>query len=214
MRRILPLSLALATIVASGIVHGQWTDRWGTPAALSAVSERLEKVAPVLGEWEGEALPQNAEAPREVAGHLFRRYVHRKTGETITVALVGGRPGPVSIHSPDVCYGAGGYDMATPTKYEAPVASDGLRAVFRTAQFVRTRAAEQTKLRIFWAWSARGDWDIPENPRVEFAGAGVLYKLYLIREVSGREPPVADDPCNDLMRLLLPELKRTLFADF
>jgi hypothetical protein len=208
MRRIVPLTVALLAIVASGIVHGQWTDRWGAPAALAEVPARLATVALVLGDWDGEALPATGEAPRDVAGQLHRRYVHRKTGATITVALVGGRPGPVSIHSPDVCYGASGYDVVTPTRFDAPTGGE-----FRTARFVRTRSSEQTKLRIFWAWSANGDWRIPETPRVAFAGAGVLYKLYLIRDLPAREPPLADDPCNDFLSLLLPELKRTLFAD-
>src|SRR5437667_1491190 len=102
MRRIFPVVAALVGVVGAGVVHGFWTDRWIVSGAAAAVPGLLQQVPVTLGEWDGEPLDMNAQPPREVSGHLYRRYRHRRTGEVITLALVGGRPGPVSIHSPDV----------------------------------------------------------------------------------------------------------------
>jgi hypothetical protein len=173
----------------------------------------LEQVPVTLGDWDGEALEFAGEPPRDVAGHLYRRYLNRRTGDVVTVALFGGRPGPISIHSPDACWTGAGYQMVQPTRHEM-AGPEGARAEFRTAQFVRRRAAEQTRLRIFWAWSDAGSWGVPENPRMTYAGSPVLYKLYLIRELStDKEGPLAEDPCNDLVRSLVPELRRVLFTE-
>jgi Protein of unknown function (DUF3485) len=210
MRQVFPVAAALVAVVGAGVVHGYWTERWSVSEAAAAVPARLAQVPAALGEWDGEPVA-DATPPPDVSGHLYRRYRHRRTGEVVTVALIGGRPGPVSIHTPDVCYGGNGYDVAQPVKHAAP-AEAGAGAVFLTAQFVKTRAAEQTRLRIFWAWSANGTWGVPDNPRVAFARSPVLYKLYLIRELPAGKQPVQDDPCNELMRVLLPELQRLLFA--
>lgn len=214
MPRILPIPTALTAVVVCGVVHGLWTDRWASAEEPAALAARLDSIPLEIGDWRGEALEQNARPVREVMGHLYRRYVNRRSGDTVTVALVGGRPGPVSVHTPDACYGAHGYEVSTRTKYVLPQEGTKPGAEFWTAQFLKTRAAGRTQLRIFWAWSAEGDWDIPDNPRVAYARRPLLYKFYLIREMSTPDQPLApDDPCLDVMRLLLPELQKSLFAE-
>ena len=85
-------------------------------------------------------------------------------------------------------------------------------AEFWTTDMVRTRAAEQTRLRVFYAWTAAGPWAAPDAPRVTFAGVPVLYKLYLLRDLPGGDTPLADDPCLDFFKRLQPELRNGLFS--
>jgi hypothetical protein len=212
MQRICTLFLATAAAVASGVVHGRWTDRWYADEETGAVASRLERVSDELGEWQGEPLEQESKPPKGVAGHYVRRFVNRRNGEGVTVALVGGRPGPVSIHTPDACYGASGFEVATQTRYKMPHEGSEPEVEFCTAQFLRQRASERTQLRIFWAWSTDGNWQAPENPRVEFARQPVLYKLYLVREMNTPDQPLSpDDPCLALMQQLGAELRKALF---
>ncbi len=193
-------------IIASGLVHGWWTDRWGIAEEPTAAAARLDQVPLTIGEWDGERL---AATP----GSIQRRYTHRTTGTAVTVYLVCGRPGPISIHTPDACYGAGGYEVEPPVNFTLPDDAAPAPGTFPVARMTRRRATDQSRLRVFWSWSTAGAWSVPDNPRGAFAGQPVLYKMYLIRELPAvEEPPLEKDPCVELLRGLVPVLQRTLFA--
>jgi hypothetical protein len=211
MVRALPVAVALVALFFSGIVHGLWTNRWESSGAPAAAAARLPGIALNLGEWRGEDVPMDADLGKGVSGSLCRRYVNRKN-EAVTMVLVCGRPAAVVIHTPDICYKASGFEFTPPSKYRLPQTAEGPAAEFWHADFSRKRAAEQTYLRIFWSWNARDSWSVPENQRVTFAGESVLYRLYLIREMTLPGEPLEEDPCLGLMRQLLPELQKELFA--
>src|SRR5437764_8305353 len=115
MQRILPAVAALVAVVAVGVVHGFWTDRWGLSEAVAAGAARLDRVPRVVGDWHAELLETGQRDDPSLAGQLYLRYLNRKTGEAVSVALVCGRPGPVCIHTPDVCYAASGYTVGKVT---------------------------------------------------------------------------------------------------
>ena len=50
------------------------------------------------------------------------------------------------------------------------------------------------------------------HPRLAFARYDGLYKLYVIRRIPPAVDSLAEDPCTELLRLLLPELDRVLFG--
>lgn len=208
--RILPLTLAVAAIVGAGVVHGLWTDRWGPGRELPSDLDRLEQVPLVLPDWQGEPIPGRRPSV-EALLYLYRRYTNL-AGDTVTVVLVGGRPGPIAIHDPQTCYGASGYKVTQGTTYPVPPEAVGSSGEFRTAQFLKTRTSETSHLRLYWAWNASGKWEVPADPRVTFAGRPFLYKLYLIRDMPTPDQPGKDDPCVDLMRYLLPQLERAMFT--
>jgi hypothetical protein len=205
MTRYLPPALAVALIVVSGVVHGTWTGRWSADRSV-VVTDRLDRVALDLGDWQGHDLPPEARLKEDVDGVLYRAYVNRVTGKAVTVYLVCGRPGPVAVHTPDACYAASGFEVKGLGRQS--VAGARLEAV----QVLKRRVAEQIQQHIFWSWSAGGPWDVPDNPRWTFARAPLLYKLYLIRDLSRPGEGVDNDPCLDLMKSLCPELQRVLFS--
>ncbi len=211
MRILLP-AMGIAAILFSGGVHGVWTGRWQVSEEPGVSAARLAQVALELGDWQGQAVETAAQQSPEIAGCLQRRYVNRLSGSTVTVFLVCGRPGPVSIHPPDACYRASGYQVRSPQKFVAAIDALTPTPEFRVAHMLKTKAAEQTQLRVFWSWSATGTWQVPQDPRLTFARYPALFKLYLIRDVSSAGEPLEGDPCVDLMRQLLPELQRSLFA--
>ena len=61
------------------------------------------------GEWVGFSHDGEKSQSGGVAGTFYRRYENHRTGDVATVFLVCGRSGPVSIHTPDVCYAADGF---------------------------------------------------------------------------------------------------------
>src|SRR5262249_10109712 len=157
---------------------GYWTDRWSKASAAPASVALLEEMPLDLGDWQGEKLEGPTRGTEHLQGQFYRRYKNHRTGAMVSVNLVCGRPGPVSIHTPDVCYGASGFDVADPMKFQR---KDGIECW--TAEAVQRKASEQTRLRLFWTWNAGGKWQAADNPRIAFARHPVLYKLYLVREL-------------------------------
>src|SRR5947209_7996825 len=123
MLRILPVVVAVAVVVAAGLVHGFWTDRWGVGEAVAEAAASLDRVPRSVGDWQAEPLDSDQGSVPGVAGQLYLRYVNRKTGDSVSIALVCGRPGPVCIHTPDVCYAAIGHTVREVTS-EIPLEQD------------------------------------------------------------------------------------------
>jgi hypothetical protein len=208
MLRGLAAVVASATLIATGLLHGYWTDRWQKPVEPAEAAARLESIPTTLGDWETQELEgRPGSVDPSLAGSLQRHYVNRRTGQKIAIVLVCGRPGPVSIHTPESCYGASGYLVSGRTRTAAP----GNTGEFWTADAIRTTANEETKVRIFWAWNAGNGWTPADDARLTFARTSVLHKLYVVRDLNTLEEDTKADPCLDFMQLLLPELDRVLF---
>lgn len=208
MKRWFAAFIGSVALVVCGIVHGFWTDRWSPPVETAQAAGRLDTIPLEMGDWDGEALEvKEGEAGAGVAGFIRRRYVHRKTGSTVSLFLVCGRPGPVSIHTPDVCYGASGFAINTRGRYES---SSG-DSMWKT-DATRANATEETRLRVYWGWNDGSAWTAVDDPRVQFARRPVLHKLYVVRELSGLNEANRGEPCEEFLQTLLPVLRKTLFA--
>jgi hypothetical protein len=209
MLQLLSSITATGLLLVCGLLHGRWTERWQPSAEPAKAALRMRDVALILGEWEGQDLdvkPSSVDAT--LAGSLQRRYQNQRTGQAVVVALVCGRPGPVSIHTPDVCYDASGFQVGARSRVAAPEK----KGEFWCADAVRTRATDETRLRIFWSWNHGQGWIASEDARIQFARQPALYKLYVIRDLSTLNEKPGDDPSLGFMELFLPELDRALFS--
>jgi hypothetical protein len=212
MTRVLPALSAVLAVLACGVVHGMWTDRWAKEQIVAEAAARLERLPLTLGDWQGQTLEIDQRLVAEVAGFLYRRYVNQRTGAAVTLALACGRPGPVSIHTPDVCYVASGYEAGTSGTVSPSLGPTLPPGEFKTAQFIKNRATDQTHLRVFWSWNAGGVWTVSDSPRFAFARYPLLYKLHVVRELATPNEPLEQDPCTDLLQLLLPELQTSVVS--
>ena len=208
------LALAASTLViVCGVVHGFWTDRWqGRPVETADAAARVDALPMEIGDWSGEALAVKDPQAGGVAGTIERHYQNRRTGDGVSVYLVCGRPGPVSIHTPEACYGASGFVLGGKSK----VAVREQGGDFWSADAVKSKAGAETRLRLYWAWNAGQGWTAPEgDPRWTFTTgrhAPVLYKLYVVRDLNGPAASAAEDPCQSFLRAMLPEMDRALHA--
>jgi hypothetical protein len=213
MLRTLPAWIGFTLVVAFGVAEGLWANRWQTSEAAERAAAALAEVPLSVGDWQGEAreLDARQSAHAEITGHLWRRYVNRRTGAEVTVLLVCGRAGPVALHPPEVCYGGAGYHLAG-EKVRHAVAAEalGAPAEFWAGQFQKDGAVPQP-LRILWAWSADGRWVAADSPRLSFARSPALYKLYVVREMPRADEPLANDPCPEFLKAFLPQLNGRLF---
>jgi hypothetical protein len=210
MFRMFPAVIGIGAVLATGAVHGTWTDRWGAPEEPAAWAARMDAIPLTTDDWEGEEVASKRTEYDGFAGHIYRRYVNRRTGKEVKLYLVCGKPGPVSVHTPDVCYGAVGYKVLARGKFTSPADGAVPAAELETGLFRQERAAEQNYLRIFWAWSTGGAWSAPAEPRRAFAGNPALYKIYLLHDMASPDEAAEEDPCSDLLKQLLPGMEHAL----
>src|SRR4051812_44424328 len=109
MRRSLPLIAAALVVGLSGYAHGLRTGRWVTDRQVRDAVARVDRVPMGFGDWSGRPgkLDRATLDAAGVAGGLVRRYDNRR-GEAVSVMLLCGRSGPVSVHPPEVCYQGSG----------------------------------------------------------------------------------------------------------
>lgn len=212
MKRILIIACAGVMLIASGVVHGIWTDRWSEPADVADAAKRLERLPMTIGSWQGGVVEMEKDTKSTLAGVIARRYVHTSNGKIVTILLACGRAGPICTHTPDVCYAGSGFEVEKPKSFRMTSQTAAAPPEFWTARFVKERATGRTHLRIFWAWHGEESWQIAENPRLHFAGEKVLYKLYMIREMVQHDEPLEGDACVEFMHDLLPAIRESVFA--
>lgn len=199
--------LAIGLLLVGGLVQGYWTDRWASPNDLALAIERMDNLPLSLGDWDGHAL-QAKTNPRGT-NRLDRRYVNRVTGESIEMTLLVGRPGPVSLETPDVCSSAEGYTITPQGLTPLP----GCEERFYTLDAVRNWTSEQSRLRLYGAWSTGSGWEATPHPGLQCARRRVLYKLYVTGDLTDRANPSQPDPCLIFLRELLPALNEILFHE-
>jgi hypothetical protein len=208
--RLFPTLTVFAGILTAGLIPGLWAGRWIPAVSLDEAVARLPNIPYVVGEWTGRDLPVKA-AERTAAnasGFLRRRYVNARTGGSVALLVLCGRPGPIAVHTPDVCFRGSGFDeIGKSFRHDIP-GSTGSRLWVR--QFQKAQPSPVT-LRVFYGWSANGTWEASDSPRLAFARSPVLYKLYVIRDLAVPDEPLAEDPAGELLRALATPLRAILF---
>lgn len=221
MLRHLPLALAIGLVLGTGAVRGLWTNRWSASQDVHRAVARLALVPNKVGPWEGIDQPFDLKEVRAagIEGAASRRYTNAETGQVVDLLIVCGTPGPIAVHTPDVCYGGSGY----------AVLSEDVRNIepggheFRRLRMTKPDAVVPEYLDVNYAWSsADGHWQAPspDRSRFVFAGGRFLDKLYAIRsvppaEAAGDRPDdqgETPDPALEFLKALLPALKGTVFA--
>jgi Protein of unknown function (DUF3485) len=209
----IPILVSLAMVVTLGVVHGILTDRWAQSGELQEALEGIPRVPRQFGPWKGEDLPLEAAdlARMGIKGCLLRRFQNQESHESVSLLLVCGQGGPISVHTPDICYANAGYEELGQETRQEIESSDGKKAIFIAARFGKTSGVISNQLEIFWAWSRDGiEWQVPENPRLSLARSPALYKLYVVREfMPGTRPETVDISRNFLQRAL-PAIRQTL----
>jgi hypothetical protein len=212
MSRLLPLGLVLLVVTASGAAHGLWSGRWNVLDGSAQAAARLGHVPMTVGDWDGRAgaFDERQMKMAQLSGAHLCEYVNRRTGSVVSSLLVCGRPGPVSVHPPELCYTGIGYELiGAPSRFRDPSLA-GME--LWVCDFHKPRAATPDRLRIFYAWSANGTWSAPESPRLTFFREPALYKLYVTRRLLQAEEPLVDDPAVDFLKVFVPQLQKSVFA--
>jgi hypothetical protein len=197
MQNVLKFAAAMALLIGLGLAHGRLTDRWGVPAAVKETAQLVNRVPAEVAGWTSREL-EVSERTMLVAGAegmLKREYRDPKSGKSVQVMVVCGRPGPISLHPPTVCFVGSGMQQRE-AEVRQTIDVDGNGHEFLVADF-RPPGVLTEWARTYWGWSTdTALWHAPEDPRIEHAGRPYLYKLYFTTpiDLTAAEAEVETDP--------------------
>jgi Protein of unknown function (DUF3485) len=217
MTRIIPFIVGLGILVGSELFHGQWTDRWRLSNEPEASCAKLPKQneAMIVGDWMGHpSAPLSDEdiVIGEIAGYFYQVFTHPR-GHVVRVLVVCGRPGPIAVHTPEVCLGGEGFALANPKeRLTVALPPPNKPAEFWVGQFFRYDSGIRKDRRQFWTYGTNGSWSAEENPRFSFARFPALYKIYIMRHMPRKDEKLEDDPTLEFIKVFMPEMQRRLFG--
>jgi hypothetical protein len=170
--------VALAT-VATGVVTGTLGNRWQRPHDLSAVAKSLDKLAatPQVGPWR---LKETSHLGPEIG-----KYVNEQTGDTVDMVVLVGETGPLSTHSPEVCYSSREYQVVSEPE------SQKIESAAGPAEFLSMTLSSDgldgSLLRVWYAWHNGTQWRAPRNARIALRAEPFLYKIQIATYLTGLE---------------------------
>jgi hypothetical protein len=177
----------IAVTVSTGIVYGRLTQRWGPGPDLAAAAHHLNVFPTEFGDWQllnEDTMDEPTRQILDCAGYVNRQYVNRRSGETISVAIIVGPSGPTSVHTPEICYSSRAYSIVTPRKQAVFTDRRGRSHAFWALRFLSNNVSAE-QLSVYYGWTSDGTWRAPESARFEFAGRPLLYKL----QIASLSPP-------------------------
>lgn len=201
----------LGGTLASGILHGRMSNRGAGDRLLRQASARLEKGLPArLGSWrlvKTKELDEEVAKKLQCAGSLQGVYTNDQTGDNISVAIVAGPSGPISVHTPEICFSARDYEMAGERKPLAVL--DKSRRKHQLWQlYANARNPSRANLRVIYGWSRGQEWEAASGPRFAYAGVPVLYKIQLATPATDNSQNV--DPTQDFLARFLAHIQSNL----
>jgi hypothetical protein len=209
MRPIMTAALVVAMLLGVGIYHGLATDRWGNSAAEEDSGKLFAGMPNRFGDWVGERLPRQADDDSKTAV-INTRFTNRGSGKWVITSLTTGRSGRVAIHNPEHCYLGNGYKIADSIREESMTLPDGTTARFWTGHFQKKKPSGVESIRIYWGWTADGQWQAPSFPRLFFAAKPTLHKLYVIHPVPLNGAEDDSGPYKEFMTQYISELNRQI----
>ncbi len=207
------LAVVVALTVGVGLVHGKYSNRWGKPADMAGAAERVRSLPELIGDWEmrdSSDFSENVVKQLQCEGYVNRIYVHRKTGDTVSVAVLVGPPGPISVHTPEVCYPSMNLEVIQKAETQK-VELEGQANEFSSVLF-RSRGLEAEKLRVWYSWASHGRWQVPKlSPRMAFSGSPMLFKVQVASRVEGAGGKEDADPCQVFINDFVPVANQKMF---
>jgi hypothetical protein len=189
------------------------TNSWRLSPRAHVAGQRLEEFSTEgFGNWR---LVQENEFPPAVLtileqpAYFSRTYQHVQTGDHVTVAVIAGQPGPVSVHTPEICYSSRDYTIASERKKHEVKTVDGREHELWKLS-LDANHADALPLEVLYGWTTGTAWEATERPRYSFGGLSHLYKLQVAASVPERRGQDEFDPTQDFLTGFLSQLQPVL----
>ncbi len=207
-RRYVLLILALALTLGSGYLPDAvaWL-RGGD--SMGAAVDQLAHTPSEFGPWQVQAelsLEPHLVEMLQCAGSVYRSYRNRETGDTVTLTLLVGPPGPTAVHTPEICFSSQGYHVeSSPLRKKIELPGKASAEFWETSfEPDQPDPAGPRRLTAWHSLSDGGGWSAPDYPRLAYATRPFLMKMQLASLAS----PESGDPCRSFLEAFLPALKR------
>jgi hypothetical protein len=209
---LLIVATSLAVIAVAGFAEGRFSNKESSERELARAVEAVSRIPLNCGQWTATELDLAPDELRvaEASGAMLRRYTHSTSGRSVIVLLLCGPAGPISVHPPTACYRARGYRLVDAPE-RGSLIENSREHSFLTAEFTNPAGFADDRVGIMWSWSANGSWAAPENPRLEFAGQPVLFKLYVTWDRCRDSSSLIDSRPTDFCQEFVESLKEVLF---
>jgi hypothetical protein len=210
----LAVSAVALTTVASGILHGRMRNRWGSSEAMQAAAASLQQIPTQFGHWrmaKSEDLDKATIDMLECEGQLVRCYTNEKTGASVTVLLILGPVGAISVHTPEICMSSQAFRQVK-KRLDVAIPDRGADDHVWGSVFKSTDLRGELEA-VYYGWSCGGAWQAAKDPRFGFAGKPWLYKVQVASRVLGDNIAENDDAGKQFLRDFLPAIKQYLAAE-
>ena len=209
---VLGIVLVACLTIASGAIQGRMSNRWGAPPDMLAAGEKLEKFPNQFGNWQlqsSEELDEQTSAVLECAGYFVRDYFNQESGQTVKVAVLLGPSGPISVHTPEICFSGRDYQAQGERQHVPIQSADGKNDEFWAVTF-RANNLEADMLTVYYGWSTGGNWMASDDPRFTFAASPFLYKIQLASYLPPGSDPEVQNRCRQFLSDFIPVARRYL----
>lgn len=180
------------------------------PAAVKAAATRLNSIPEQIGDWTSslEAIDARERRIAEIVGSVRRSYRNSENGYVVSLTILCGAAGPMSVHPPTACFEGVGYELSSGPSVVTFADADDAPSSLNRAMFRLPGSQMTDVVRVFWGWSDDGRWTAPANPRLAFRGQPYLFKMYVV----DRSLPQADDvrQSEAFLEEALPEIRKGL----
>ena len=195
--------------VASGVMHGKMSGRWGQTKILAASGRKLNSLPTTrIGDWtvvKRSSLSDEVVEMLECSGNTSRVYRNQRTNATLNMFLIVGPHGPTVAHTPDICYSSRDYERQGDAVKKTIVTADGTRHAFWAVTMTSKSDIDPHDLRVLYAWSDGEKWSAAKNPRWDYLGFPRLYKIQLSSRISENKDAKIE-PMESFLEDFLPEL--------
>jgi hypothetical protein len=206
------LVLVIGTIGA-GLLQGSLANRWGPSGTANRAAEVLRSGLPQeVGNWRvRNETPFSSEVVRilQCPAHISRVYEHQQTGDTVRVAVIVGPPGPVSVHTPEICYASRDVSIdGERRKLLVKDAGGGEHSLWEVP--FKSNDLDGSALRAAYGWTNGSTFEAASHPRIGYGGFTHLYKIQIAVPIQPRSQSTSFDPVNDFLENFLAQLKPLL----
>jgi hypothetical protein len=211
------MTLACLLLGASGGVRA-WQDyRFDTVQNYVAASPfPLKDLPKVLGDWqavEGSDTNLDPEVAR-IAGssdHVIRTYSNTTTKQSVSVLILFGPAKFVFAHTPDVCYPMAGYQAVAETLSRTVSIGTGPAAEFSSQVYAKSHDPRRKRQEVYFSFRHADRW-FPDPARFwkNFRHNPSMFKVQVQRLVGETERRELNNPTEQFLALLLPEIERRI----
>jgi hypothetical protein len=209
--------LACTLLGASGAMRA-WQDQrfLFTETLVEDPPFALRDLPRTLGEWrvqDGSETNLDPEVAR-IAGcsdHVIRAYSDATTGVTVSVLILFGPAKTVVGHRPEICYPAAGYQTVDEALLRPIANRSGPVAEFRSQVYGRRREQRRWREEVYYSFRHGGRWS-PDHDRFwkDFRHHPSMFKIQVQRPVTESERRELNNPSEQFLALLLPEIERRI----